>query len=145
MPDQPDQVRKKKQRCNPDGRQEIGRPEPLALRRERKTEQQTHDGKEDGVLVFEAQPCQHADGNPVAWIAAQDHARRSPQQPRPQKRLEGVHRQPVLQDQVDRNGSDGERRQRLGIAAAAPLPRNSGRHPDQNAARHGRQQAQGKQ
>src|SRR5271166_4579167 len=66
----------------------------------------------------------------------------TPQAAHPEKRLKGVHGQPVVHDQIDRDRDHGQCGQRLGKAAPTHLARQLSRHPDEPPSRDGRQQAQ---
>ena len=104
------------------------------MRCEREAEKQAGREEHDGVLHLKANAAEDADPEPPAWVAGFDIAQHAPGAGHPEQGLEGIHREQVLHEHVDRGGQDGESGEGLGHAAATHPARHGASDPDQCSA-----------
>ena len=127
------------------GRHQHPQPQPAALEKttlgtDSDSNEYAEHKKSDGVFGLEPNPGEHAEPEPGSRLAAVDAPRTTGNSSR--EAAQGVHGQPVVHDQIDRDRDHGQCGQRLGKAAPTHLARQLSRHPDEPRSRDGRQQAQ---
>jgi hypothetical protein len=143
MLDIPNQVwqedRKRNEAANPDP---LAGEDPALL-----GEQQAHHHRQaehrHGVLGLEARAREHAKPHPQLLISCLDDADHHIGAPCPEERLEGVHGQDVMEDQVDSRAGRTQGRERLRKTPAPQFARDHSSEPDQHKSGHRRQQMDG--
>src|SRR5690349_20829274 len=110
----PDEVRQKNEERAQGAQPKPFAREKTALRREKQSGRDREDEERRAVFVLHSNADQDAEPKPVTWLFAVDRADDAPRATQPDQRLEHVHREPMTEQQKNRRGESGQRRQSLG-------------------------------
>ena len=123
MPDQPQQVGQKDQERGQPTDPHPAASEEAPLRREHQSRDYANDEERHRILVLHPDAGEHAEPQPVTRLAGADRSHHAPRTGHPDERLECIHGQPVVKDQVDWNAGCGHCGQRLSETSAAEFAR----------------------
>src|SRR5205807_9384819 len=142
MADEPDQIRQKDQERTKSAQPDPGIRKETPLRREQERDK-NRDGEERGrVFVFHSESDEEAEAKPMTGLALVNRADDAPRARDPDERLERVHREPMMEDQINRRGKDRGRGQPLRENAPAHFAREFAGQPNCGAAGERGEQAQ---
>ncbi len=140
--DQPDQVWEKNQERAKGSDPDPGVRKKTPLRCQEERDENSHGEKGGAVFVFHPEPDENTKPKPVARFAVIDRANNAPGASEPDERLEGVHRQPMMEKKINGRGHDSESGQCLGESAATHFARHFSSQPNRRGAGQGGQQPQ---
>src|SRR5205085_2920875 len=118
MSREPDQIRQKDQKRERGADPKFLREEEAARRRQNHADDDGKDEKRDAIFRFHSNTDQNTEPNPVMRFVAIDRANDAPDAADPRQWFEGVHREPMMHDQINRHANHRERGENLSKCAA---------------------------
>src|SRR5207249_214295 len=98
--------------------------EKSAFARQSQRDDERETKERDGVFGFHRHTGENSEPNPIARIVGVDRAYDAPDARHPKQRLERVHRQPMMHDEMNWDGDDRESGQNLRERASAEFARD---------------------
>ena len=142
MADEPDQIRQENQERTKGAEPDPGVRKKAPLRREEQRNENRESKEGRRVFVFHSESDEEPEPQPVTGLALIDRADNAPGARDPNERLECVHREPMMKDQVNGRGEDRGRSQALGENAAAHFACEFSGQPNRRATSKRGEQAQ---